>query len=198
MKNQNAAAAVSSKFQPKFEGAVEGFVVNWIKKNHWKVDQQLPERDDVLQEAYCVFLKISNQYPDIDNAAWFQSMFMKSFSDRMIDCSRKQIRHKEHFADSDVLMSDGEESLSLTEQMVGDLDTEASLERLVEQADGEVAEVLRTVMNMPNEVFAMIEEAWVSRGKRKVMGNQMLCALLGKDATKTNLVKKVEDHFISN
>lgn len=196
--NTKASAQDSDQnWKPKFQGAVEGYVVNWIKKNHWKVNQQLPEFEDVKQEAYFIFLTVEQKYPLIDNDAWFMDMFKKTFGCRMIDCSRKQIRHKKHFTETDVLLSDGEESLSLTDMMVGDLETEALSERLVEQADGEVQEVLRTVMNMPTEVFAMVENAWVSRGKRKVMGNQMLCALLGKDPSKTNLVKKIEDHFVS-
>lgn len=199
MKSQNVDNAV--QFKPKFEGEIAGYVANWVKNNHWKVSQQLPERADVEQEAYCVFLKIEQMYDTIDNPRWFMAMFKKSFNDRMVDCSRKQIRHREHFIESDSLSSNKDDdsgALSLTDMLVGDLGTDADVERLVEQADGEVREVLNTVLNMPSEVFSMVENAWTSRGKRKVMGNQMLCALLGKDPSKTNLVKKVEDHFISN
>ncbi|ATI19274.1 hypothetical protein KF4_061 [Vibrio phage vB_VpaS_KF4] len=183
-------------WKPKFHGEVEGYVMNWVRNNHWKVNQQLPDVEDVKQEAYLIFLYVADKYPNIDNPRWFMDMFKRTFGCRMIDCSRKQIRHKEHFTETDVLLSEGEESLSLTEMMVGDLETSAIAEKLMEEADGEVKQVLRTLLNMPAEVFTMVEEAWTSRGKRKVLGNQMLCALLGKDPNKTDLVKKVEDHFI--
>ena len=187
---------VKNEFKPSWTGEIEGYVVNWYAKNGWKVASFLPELDDVKQEAYLVFAHVPVEYPDIDNPRWFMSMFKQVFSCRMIDVQRRNVRYNKRFTEM-VESEDTDGAMDLSVKL-GDLENDFMVERLVEDADGEVKEVLQTILNMPSEVFSMLEQAWTKPGKPKFMSNQMLCSLLGKDPKKTNLVKKVEDHFISN
>ena len=48
-------------FEPSFEGAVVGYAKNYLAKHVWRV-QPLYELDDLLQEAFLLFVKLQDRY----------------------------------------------------------------------------------------------------------------------------------------
>ena len=75
------------KFTPRWEGAIKGHAVNTVKSFFPKLCAD-HEFDDLMQEAYIVFLKCSRRYRDtVDNPAWFMSLFRNSLRNKLINMS---------------------------------------------------------------------------------------------------------------
>jgi len=77
-------------FVPEFQGPIEGWVVNFLKRNYWKV-APLYDWDDLFQEAYLKFLVVSEKYPEVVDPPHFMALFKTSFIRRFIDLSKKKM-----------------------------------------------------------------------------------------------------------
>lgn len=72
-------------FVPRWQGAIEGHAVNSIKSFFPKLCADY-EFDDLLQEAYIVFMKCKKRYAGVvDKPSWFMCLFSSSLRNRLIN-----------------------------------------------------------------------------------------------------------------
>lgn len=84
-------------FSPKWDGPIEGYTKNFLKKNFWRV-QRLMEYSDALSECYCTFLHLQKRYfGTVDNAAWFMSLYQVSLMRRFATLSLADSKHRARF-----------------------------------------------------------------------------------------------------
>ena len=80
-------------FRPIWPGSIEGHAVNTVRYYYGKL-HPWHEFDDLLQEAYIVFIKCSRAYAGkVDNPAWFMSLFSHSLRNRFINLIRHGPRY---------------------------------------------------------------------------------------------------------
>lgn len=174
---------------PKFEGAIEGYVVNFLSRNFWRVEGYI-EREDLMQEARCLFYKLQRRYSYVDNPAWFMSLFKVAFSNEFHGLSNRRTERMSFEAcsidDVDSIMD-----------WVSNEDNQGLVFVLVEQAPEEVRAVLSLLASAPMELLEEVAGAWKAQGRRKVEGNSHLCELLGYDPKETDLVQDVLDYFLN-
>lgn len=151
---------------PIFKGIIEGWTMNYLAANYWRVEQSM-ERRDCLQEAWLVFAKIAERYPDVE-APHFFALYRTAWTRRFDDLSTRDSRVRSHeivrgrYADADREMTIGPEH-------IGELSNAGELLVALRQAPREVRMVLELVLRAPQEV---VEMALAGRGER-------LCGLLG-------------------
>ena len=64
-------------FTPRWQGAIQGHAVNTARKIYPALVAEY-EFEDLLQEAYLVFVKVKGKYPQVDTPQWFMSLFSRS------------------------------------------------------------------------------------------------------------------------
>lgn len=185
-------------FVPVYEGPIEGWVVNYLKKNFWRVKNAM-EYEDLMGEAYLLFLELGKRYTDIDNPKWFMAMFQRCFMNRIADLSStdSDLRKNPTLSDLTPEEDSGDSSFMqfLVDSVHGDLETDGMVEIMLDQAPDEIKQTIRLILNMPSEILSKVIDTWKERGKKKELGNQMICAMLGMDHTKVNLVSDVYNYF---
>jgi len=75
------------KFVPRFSGAIHGRTVNVIRKFFPKLCSEY-EFDDLLQEAYIVFMKCKAA-SNADSPKWFMALYDRSLHNKMINLTEK-------------------------------------------------------------------------------------------------------------
>jgi DNA-directed RNA polymerase specialized sigma24 family protein len=177
-------------YSPTYDGPIAGYVVNHLHKNYWKVARTMP-REDVLQEAYVVFLRCKRAYPDMDTPQHFMALFKTAYGRHFIDLARADTAERVVFELPSYDNEDGHHEL----EMAGDLNNDGELALLLEQAPSEVVSVLNLFLNAPQELLELALGSWQSTDKRcKTGGSRKLCALLGLPADK-DIIKIVTDYF---
>lgn len=157
-----------------FSGAIEGYVVNTLAKEYWKVQRSM-EWEDVMQEAKLVFWQVTTHYPDVEDKH-LMALFKTSWQRRFTDLATKDTNSR-HVLTESSLTSDDDSPCRI--DSVGDSDTNGMLELMVQQAPNEVRMVLNLLLKAPTELLEMASEAWRSSGKRKAEGNNMINRCLG-------------------
>lgn len=176
-------------YVPEFKGPIEGYVVNSLTKNMWRVMRN-HTREDMMQEAYIVFMRCAGKYPIIDTPQHFMALFKRAWTNHITDLSVKESAHKATFADQPPPRDED----FLPAEPVGDLDNMGYLSLMVEQAPREVLMVLNLFLNAPQELLELATKAWATQGRRKPDGNAMLNRMLGLPAD-ADPIGKVHDHF---
>lgn len=74
-------------FQPRWPGAIEGHSVNSIKKWFPRLCAEY-EFDDLLQEAYIVFMRCKSR-SKADNPAWFMAFYSRALNNRLNNLAAK-------------------------------------------------------------------------------------------------------------
>lgn len=147
--------------------------------------------DDAMQEARIVFLRCARKYAnEVDNAAWFMSLYKRSLSARFADLATSDTRYRSTGA----LMSDLYDDDAQPVEPIGELCNEGELAVMVERAPSEVREVLALLLNAPTEILELASLAWRSRGRKSAFGNAMLNRLLGRDPAHPTL-EAVREYF---
>ena len=157
-----------SKFEPKFSGPVEGWVVNFVSKNYWRVSRTMP-RDDLMQEAYVVFLKVKRAYPDLDSPSHFMALFKTSWTREFTDFANADTKERGTYSENNV-SHDGE---VMVIDRVGDLENEGVLATSLRQAPKEVLMVLNLFLSAPQEILELALHSWKAENK----GNRYGCLL---------------------
>jgi len=166
----------------KWEGSIEGWTYNFLKKNYWKISK-IHEWEDAIQSAKLVFLETKHHYgKKVDTPQWFMALYKKVLWSWLVDEAKKS---------SGYIPPVEEVENSIPTKGQGDLLV------LIQQAPEEIKSVLQLVFNTPVEVFEAFSKDWKSRGKKKEMGNQYLCSMLGYNSGKVDLVSKTQDYFLS-
>ncbi len=160
---------------PEFKGPIEGYVVNFLKKNHWRI-AATHDREEALQEAYVVFLRTAARYPLVDGPAHFMSLFKRSWANEFNDLSVKATYARQMV--SEHLFEDGEEA-TWTRDSVGDLDNDGTLAVMVRQAPAEVVMVLNLFLSAPQELLELALSTWRKNGRYKADGDKAVAKMLG-------------------
>lgn len=174
------------KYTPSFEG----YTLNFIKKNYWKVRNSM-EFEDVLQQAYSVFLTCVEKYKDVEQKhlmALYKRMLYNEFVDlaKIDSCLKNQQSTCEH---------EGEE-LDYFNTIVDRSQPSAIFLLKVKDAPDELKTIINTILNAPLEVLQTVESAWSGRNKRKKYQNNMLCELFGINK-KRDIVMEIKNYFLS-
>jgi hypothetical protein len=185
-------AAKAAKYVPEFKGPIEGWIVNYLKANLWRVARTM-EFDDCLQEAHLVFLRVQRTYPDVVDPPHFMALFKTSWTRRFADLSNDDSAIRE--AELHVGGAEDEEGAPLNFQAVGDLANEGELRVLLRQAPREVSMVLNLLLRAPQELLDLALGSW--RGEDRRMrggGSERINQLLGLPLHYDSL-GAVRDHF---
>ncbi len=181
----------SSKFTPEFKGPIEGYVVNFMNKNYFKVARTL-EREDVMQEAYVVFMRVVMTYPDIEAPQHFMALFKTSWYNHFTNLANTDTASRVMVQPVGYATDEGNE---LVTDHMGELDNDGYLSVLVSQAPSEVTQVLNLFLNAPQELLDLALGAWKGRDQRcRTGGSKRICALLGIKPDR-DVLKTVEDYF---
>lgn len=84
------------KFVPRWPGAIHGHAVNSVKSFYPNLCAE-HEFDDLMQEAYYIFLKCKRKYFDrpnfkyakVNSAPWFMSLFSRALRNQLIAVQSK-------------------------------------------------------------------------------------------------------------
>lgn len=76
------------KFTARWPGAIEGRAVNLVKRHFSRLCAE-HEFDDLMQEAYLVFMRVKARYPQCDRPEWFMSLFQVSLTNHLLNLGAK-------------------------------------------------------------------------------------------------------------
>lgn len=175
---------------PEWKGPIEGYVVNCYTKKGWRT-AALMERNDFMQEAYLVFLRLNHKYPRLDTPQHFMALFKTSWHRHYTDLS---------YADSSLrtmplqsqLTRDDEDANTL--EAVGDLENSGILATMIRQAPSEIKQVLALFLHAPSELLDAASSSWKNSGHNSDCGNKMLCQALGRPEG-TDVIGAVHEYF---
>lgn len=72
-------------FVPKWDGECKGYAYNAMRR-FWPTLQPWYEWDDLMQEAFLVFLKCKRRYyARVDTPQWFMALFKTSLHNRLVN-----------------------------------------------------------------------------------------------------------------
>jgi len=134
-----------SRYKPEFQGAVEGYIVNSISRNYWRV-RRLMDREDLFQEAMVVYLKTARAYPALDTPQHFMALFKVAWINRLNDLSKMDTRNRAETVSTESVF------LNL-KNTVGETDSPGSVSLMVQQAPKEVQTVLSLFLTAPSEIL---------------------------------------------
>lgn len=171
------AALLGKSYEPDWKGPIEGYVVNFMIKNEWRVANTM-DRSDIMQEAYCVFLRVSRKYK-VSKPAHFMALFKSTWANHFTDLSIDDTKSRIIVTDVD------EEAGTMT---VGEVENDGYLATLIRQAPQEVLMVLNLMLRAPQELVTEVLSSWngntdarsKSNGSRRV--NELLGLPLDQDS----------------
>jgi hypothetical protein len=177
-------------YQPVFKGPIEGFVMNQLKSDYWRVAATLSWLE-AMQEAHVVFLRCCKRFPADearDTPQAFMALFKTAWRNQFNDLSNYDSKHRVcvHMPVRD---ETGEEV-----EFLGVVDNDGMLAIMIEQAPSEVRMVLSVMVNAPAELLELAFKAWTSSGKRRAGSSKHLAAMLGLDPG-VDAIRLVEDYF---
>lgn len=167
-----------------YKGVVEGYVVNFLTRNYWRVQGSM-DRDDVMQESYWVYLRVARKYPEVEPKhlmALFKTAWGNHFTDLALGTSAQM---KE------------ENTIDVPEQpieVIGDFENAGFLRVLVQQAPAEVKQVLSLFLSAPSEVYALFFDVNQREYNRYKNRNRTINRLLGFEKNR-DIMGEVNTYF---
>ncbi len=183
-------------YSAKWKGPIEGWVVNYLVKNFWRVERT-QQRDDMLQEAYLVFRKVESAYPDITEDKHFMALFQRSWKNKFTDFANADTADRVNYGLQEV--SPGGEGYgdSQEREFIGDCDHDGGLAVMLRQAPSEVTMVINLFLNAPQEILDLALTSWRDTARNGSGGNSKICRMLGLPE-ELDVVRMVEDYFRPN
>lgn len=180
-------------YTPEFKGPIEGWVVNHLRTNYWKVGRTMA-REDVLQEAYLVFLRCKQKYPKMDTPQHFMSLFKTSWSRQFINFANADTESRVLTEMPIIRTEDGDVELDVA----GERDNDGYLSVLLSQAPAEVLLVLNLFLQAPQELLEIALSSWVGKDRRcRAGGSKKINQMLGLP-TDLDVMQITEDYFKQN
>lgn len=180
-------------YSPEFVGPFEGFVVNHIARNMWRVSSHM-DRDDVLQEARLVFYTLRRRYVEsgeVVDPPHFMALFKTSWLRHFNDLSNTDTARRTN----EVPYPQQEGDAGVEWQPLGDRDNDGYLALLIEQAPSEVKSVLNLFLSAPQELLDMALTPWRGKDRRcRAGGSKHICKLLGLDEN-LDVMRMTEEYF---
>lgn len=158
-------------YRLQFKGPVEGFLVNTIRKNAWRVERVMGKKD-LYQDGVLIFCLLRRRYQGVvDNPRWFMSLYKTSLHNHIHDVSKVQTKLlQQHSLPDDMLDAEGEdESLFHVDALT-----------LFDRAPTEIREIVRLFMDAPTEFWVVLSKSWNARGHRRNSGRRLIADALGK------------------
>ena len=119
-------------YNPVWKGPIEGYAVNYINANMWKL-QATMELPDAVQEAWLVFEKCATRYPDVDTPQHFMALFKTALRNRVLDMAADDSRDRARFTPIAARRTDDGDEVTVQEP-VGDTENAGVLLTLLRQA----------------------------------------------------------------
>ena len=164
---------------PEWSGVIEGYVVNYLKKNTWRI-ARTHDYDDAMQECHLVFLRCASSYPVLDTPQHFMALFKTTLKNEFIDLAHKATLARNCILES----SDTDEDVNaFCRDLIGETNNAGYLATMVRQAPVEVVMVLNLFLNAPQEVLALAMDVWRRRGKLSADGDKAVAQMLGLPAS---------------
>jgi len=184
-----------------FSGPIEGYVKNFLRRNHWKVQHTL-DFDDSVSEAKLTYIRLIRRLEKnghkVENAKHFMSLFKTAWGRYFIDLSNKDTKKLEK-PFRDFATEDNDDWLLNSEWMSGSCINTGYFEIVLAQAPKEVKQVLNLFLNAPKETLELAASSWSSSGRdTTILGNAFLCKMLDYDPSKINLVSKVKLYLMTD
>jgi len=183
-----------------FKGPIEGFVINYLKRNYWRVSA-LWTYEDAFSEAQVLFYDLYNRYVThgkVDNIKWFMTLYKKSFINLIHSQSVKDSTYRETIIPINTFVTSDSELAELESRLFGiepSSEKSVTLKLLIEQAPNEIKTLVSVIAKAPAELLDSLTSTWKKRGKKIPFGNEMLCALIGVDPKKVNIIKLMKNYF---
>lgn len=177
-------------YLPEFKGPIEGWTVNMLTKQVWRVSRT-HSFEEVMQEAYIVFMRCAARYPIVDTPQHFMSLYKRAWTNELNDLSIKASRAAMLVSENH---ADPEADEAWSSDAIGEHENLGQLSTMIRQAPREVLMVINLFLNAPTELLELASQAWSKQGKRKPEGNAMLARLLGTDPNQ-DLIDAVERYF---
>ncbi len=155
-------------YTPTWQGAVENWTHKFIRQNKWRCDR-INGEEDLLQEAYLTFIKISEKYPNVVEPANFMSLYKRAVWNQMHDRARYLQRKRVLHAETSEDVSD------LFEGRIGEVTNHGHLNLLLAEAPPELRQALLVIVNNPE---TLRDER---RSKHRENLNMRLRRILGLD-----------------
>jgi hypothetical protein len=159
-------------YLPEWKGPVEGYVVNFLKKNYWRV-AATHEYEEAMQEARLVFLVCASHYPLLDTPQHFMALFKRTLENEFHDLSEKATKARA------LLPEQMDEDGPSMYDVVGELDNDGALRTMVRQAPSEVVMVLNLFLNAPQELLELAQRAWRREGHYGADSDKAVARMLG-------------------
>lgn len=182
-------------YSPEWSGPIEGWTVNFVAKNLWKV-ARTQQRDDVMQEAYEVFMRVCRRYPEVEDAPHFMALYKTSWVRHFTDLANADTADRVTTGMTVQRRGAGEEDEGDERDFVGATDNDGALSVLIRQAPAEVKAVINLFLSAPQEILDMALAGWSDRRDARYAtgGSRRLCRLLGLDDS-LDVMAMVEQHF---
>ena len=186
-------------FVPSFEGRIEGCVINFLKKNYWRVAGYY-EFEDCIQEAYLKFMVVKDGYPEVIDPPHFMALFKTAWKNRFTDMSNQRTAD-EAMREADLSGEDKTGNpITLTSLMDRNASTHHAgrLAVLKTSAPIEVKALLRA-FDEPDKIELLREKCRkIRKGNRKARRettNEKLCRIVGLDGEFVSIQRMFVNHF---
>lgn len=168
-----------------YKGVLEGYVVNFLNRNHWRVQGYL-DRDEVMQESYLTYLRLVDKYPDVE-AKHLMALYKTAWGNYFTDLANASSRQPKQISQ----VSEEVESV----EYVGELENSGFLRILIAQAPAEIKQVLLLFLHAPSEVY----ESFFDINQREYNSyknrNQVINRLLGFSKNR-DILSEVKSYFL--
>ena len=133
---------VRLNFTPEFNPILRNWTLKFIKNNKWRCDS-IHGFDDLMQDAYLLFVKVSTSYPRVMDPKHFMALYKTTLKNSMHDharyMQRKRILHEDTSQDVSDLYAD----------RVGELTNGGYISSLLSGAPLDLRRALELVMRNP-------------------------------------------------
>lgn len=128
------------EWEPVWDGYVRNWTVGFIKKNLWRCDK-VTDFDDLLQDAYLIFVRIRERYPRVVEPRHFMALFRTTMSNEMCNISRRQQQREMAIKDLDC------DPCEYAEVCMSEFTNEGYLRALLSKAPHEIKRALAIISN---------------------------------------------------
>jgi hypothetical protein len=180
-------------FTPRFEGEIQGWAMNHIKRSLWRTAREHGQ-DDLMQDAWFYFDRARDFYPYIITPQHFMAIFKRCFTNHIHALANKKTGRREVSLQIDV-EKDGEVSTILNIS-----------EPYIDIMSSDLFVITRPTHCRGNHLFleksrrkALIDKVLNYAVRNKLQGtkqrrNRIICAYLGLPMN-TNMVEKIKDYI---
>jgi DNA-directed RNA polymerase specialized sigma24 family protein len=159
---------------PSWEPEIKGWAYNHIAKNKWRLEY-INDFEDLLQDAYLVFLKVCDTYPRVVEPAHFMALYKTSLRNFLHDKSREYTRKRDLIDEefNEEVVGDTKPDIAL-----GTTHNDGPFLAMIGAASPEL-KMLLSFIEDDNNLARLREPQRQQRGQPRMTLNQRLSSLLG-------------------